>query len=277
LVLLTRFGGAEYHAPAMPTQMPFIDPHVHVDSRSAEEFPRLAAAGCVGLLAVAGPGGGFSTPQSLRDHFRRLALVDRCRVEDAGLKFWLALGAHPLGLPESGLDEFLDAWPADLTQYKAQAVGEIGLETGSDTELRVLRRGYAVALESGLPVILHTPRRDKATAMEKTLELLSESGLDPSRVLLDHLDEEVFERAKASGCMLGLSVHPAKLSPERAARLLAEHGPERLVIDSDMGANPSYLFALPATISAMRELNLSEETVTAVVCGNAATLLGKNP
>ena len=274
---MTRFSEAEYHAPAMQTRITFIDPHVHADSRSAEEFPRLAAAGCVGLLAVAGPGGGFSTPQSLRDHFRRLALVDRCRVENAGLKYWLALGAHPLGLPESGLDDFLETWPADLTQFGAQAVGEIGLETGSDTELRVLRRGYAVALEFGLPVILHTPRSDKVTALEKSLELLAESELDPSRVLLDHLDEEVFERAKASGCMLGLSVHPAKLSPDRAAHLVAEHGPERLVIDSDMGANPSYLFALPATISAMRELKLSEETVATVVFGNAATLLGIDP
>ncbi len=254
--------------------LPFVDPHVHADSRSVEEFPRLAAAGCVGLLALSGPGGGYRSPDSLLDHFRRLDRVDRPRIEAAGLRAWIGVGIHPAGIPENDLDGMLEAWPEALAEYRAAAVGEVGLERGGEREERVLARAFAVAAAAGLPLVLHTPRRDKRRLLERALELLAASACPPQRVLADHLDADTLEPARAAGCWLGLSVHPAKLGPAAAADLVERYGIERLLIDSDMGVNPSHLFALPATISALRDRGLGEPDIRAVVCDHAAALIG---
>ena len=133
--------------------MPFIEAHMHADSRSGEEFERLASAGCEGILAVAGPAGGFSSAAGLEDSFRRLDRLDRKRVERAGLKAWIALGIHPAGIPEAGLDQALDGLAETLKKHHAQAIGEVGLERGGDLEERVLSRCFMVAKELELPLI----------------------------------------------------------------------------------------------------------------------------
>ena len=47
----------------------FIDAHVHVESRSCEDFARLSVAGCFGVLAVAGGQAGCRSPDSLLDFY----------------------------------------------------------------------------------------------------------------------------------------------------------------------------------------------------------------
>jgi hypothetical protein len=261
----------------MSDPIPFIDPHVHADSRSSEDFERLAAAGCEGLVLVAGPGGGFRSPDSVLDHFRRLAGLDRGRVEAAGLRAWVALGPHPAGLPERGLEELLALLPDALRQYGAQAVGEVGLSRGTPEEERALARSFEVAAELGLPCIVHLSPRDKLGSLARSLALLAASPLEPGRVLLDHLDLECLSLARPSGCWLGLSVHPTKLSPAQAAGLILAHGPERFVLDSDLGAQPSHLFALPAAMVALEEAGAAPEVIRAVARDHALRFLGEAP
>jgi hypothetical protein len=253
--------------------IPFIDPHVHADNRSSEEFPRLKTAGCKGIVIVAGAGGGYRSPDSLLDHFRRLSQVDRRRVERAHLSVWLALGAHPSGIPEKNVDTFLEFFPQALKEYGASVVGEIGLEHCTSEEERVLAYELQVAASYNMPVIIHTPQKNKAQAIERTLDILLESPLASEYVLLDHLNRDVLPQVLSSRCWLGLSVHPAKLSPDDAAAIVAEHGPDRFVLSSDTGAHPSYLFAFPSTISAMEEKGVEKNVIYKVVYEHALSWL----
>ena len=98
--------------------------------------------------------------------------------------------------------------------------------------------------------------------------------MKPGKALLDHLNEDTLELALGTECCLGLAVHPAKLSPDRAAGIVARHGPGRFVLSTDMGAGSSYLFGIPAAISAMQDRDLGDDVVRAVVHDNAARLLG---
>lgn len=255
----------------------FIDAHVHAHSRSGEDFGRLRVAGCAGLLAVADEGGGYRGPDSVLDHFRRLDRVDRVRVEHAGLRFFLALGIHPRGIPEKGVDRVLAALPDALSSHRASALGEIGLERGGDREESVLAGQLDIAADAGLPAVVHTPRSGKRPAVERILELLGKSRLNPGKLLMDHLDQDTLELARGAKCWLGLSVHPAKLSPDQAAGIVAAHGPGRLVFSTDMGASPSFLFGIPAAISAMQDRGLDDDVIRAVVHDNAARLLGLDP
>ncbi len=253
--------------------MPFIEAHMHADSRSGEEFERLAAAGCEGIVAVAGPAGGFSSSAGLDDYFRRQDRLDRKRIERAGLKAWIALGLHPVGIPEAGLDEVLTGLAEMLKKHHAHALGEVGLERGGDLEERVLSRCFAVAKELDLPLILHTPRHEKRKMLNRSLELLAQSGLSPERVLADHLDGTCLDLASQAGCWLGLSVHPAKLSARQAAEMVANHGTERIIVTSDTGSNPSYLFALPAFIAAGDAQGLPEAQIQSCIRDHALAWL----
>jgi len=62
--------------------------------------------------------------------------------------------------------------------------------------------------------------------------------------------------------------------PDRAAGLVAAHGPGRLVFSTDMGAGASWLFGVPAAISAMQDRGLGDDVIRKVVFDNAAGLLG---
>lgn len=222
---------------------------------------------------MAGAEGGFTRAESVLDHFRRLSRIDRPRLERAGLRCWLALGVHPRGVPALEPERLWPLLPRAWKQLGASAVGEVGLETGDERECRALGEQLRLARQAKLPVIVHTPRREKPRRLERTLELVAASGLPPRMVLLDHLDEDTLEAAAASGCWLGLSVHPAKLSPEQAAGLVARAGAERVIVSSDLGAHPSYLFGVTAAAQAMREVGLDEKAIQAVVHDNAANFM----
>ncbi len=252
--------------------IPFIDAHLHPESRPQEDFERLREAGCLGVAALAGGVGVYSEATCLRDHFRRLADFDRERARQAGLKVFLGLGLHPAALPARGLEELLADLPALLKQYGAAAVGEIGLERADEAERRVLRLQLDIAAEAGLPAVVHTPRADKRRVLEATLEILRQSRLPPGRVLLDHLDEETIDLAAGAGCALGLSVHPTKLTPTRAAALIATRPEARCLLSSDMGARPSWLFAVPASIVAMQDAGVPDAVVREAAAGRAAAL-----
>lgn len=250
--------------------IPFIDAHLHPESRPQEDFERLREAGCLGVVALAGGVGSFSEAASVRDYFRRLSEFDRPRARGAGLKVFLGLGIHPAAMPARGVDELLADLPALLKDSSAAAVGEVGLETGDEREQAVLRAQLDMAAAAGLPAVVHTPRQDKRRVLERTLEVLRQSRLSPARVVLDHLDEETIDLAAGAGCALGLSVHPAKLTPTRAAALVQAHPDARCLLSSDMGARPSWLFAVPAAIVAMQDAGVPEAVIRDAAAGSAA-------
>ncbi len=258
-------------------ELQFLDAHIHANSRSSEDFRRLRLAGCRGAVAVAGAEAGFSSADSVLDFFRRLADIDRPRLEAASLRCFLALGVHPRGIPRRGAEELLAALPRAWREMQAAAAGELGLDTGSAEEIDVLRRQLALARDAGLPVLLHTPRKNKTEALRIILDLLNDFSFAPERALLDHLDEETLPRARMSGCWLGLSVHPAKWSPERAARLVAAEGAERIVLSTDLGAAPSYLFGITAAVAAMEEHQVPPDHIRRVVHQNALEFLEGRP
>ena len=47
-----------------------------------------------------------------------------------------------------------------------------------------------LAKDAGLPILIHTPHRDKKRGTERTLALVKESGIAPELMLIDHNNEE---------------------------------------------------------------------------------------
>ncbi len=82
-------------------------------------------------------------------------------------------------------------------------------------------------------MLVHTPHRDKLVGTHRTLELIEQAGLAPERVVVDHNNELTIADVKASGCWAGFSIYPdTKVDEDRMVRILQEHGPERILVNS---------------------------------------------
>jgi predicted metal-dependent TIM-barrel fold hydrolase len=112
-------------------------------------------------------------------------------------------------------------------------VGEIGYDSMTPAEDTALAAQLQLAADHELPALVHTPHRDKQAGLRRTLDVVRESALSPDRVLVDHLNENTVKEAKDSGCWLGFSVYPdTKMDEERMVAVLAEYGPERVLVNS---------------------------------------------
>jgi hypothetical protein len=250
----------------------YFDAHVHADVRSYEDFEAMALAGVEKAVTCAHDVYRMSTSQVYLDHYDRLLRVETRRAAGAGLELYVALGVHPSAIP-GDVDSLLERLPELLGAERVVAIGEAGVELKDKRETKVLEKQLSLASELGMPIIVHTPKREKERAVMVALELVERSGIDPEMVLLDHLRKESVEIALDSGVYLGLSIQPpSKLSSAEAAEIIACHGAERFILSSDISSRPSDPLALPRCALKMRSMDVSRREVRRATYENAARL-----
>jgi uncharacterized protein len=196
------------------------------------------------------------------------------RLERCGIDATLALGVHPRSLPRRGLHAVLDVLPAAFDSRRVVALGEIGLHHGGPVEEDAVVEQLLLARRLRVPVLVHTPERDKERHTRRLLGLLREHGPAPERVLVDHVSSRTLPLVLGCGHFAGLTVQLGALKAERAVALVRRMGSERLVLNSDAGDRSGDLLALPRAVHLLREAGLSERVVQRVAWSNASTFLG---
>ena len=82
-------------------------------------------------------------------------------------------------------------------------------------------------------MLIHTPHRNKAEGTRRTIELVEASALAPGTVLIDHNNELTVHDVLASELLGGLLIYPGtKMDEHRMVRIIDEHGPERIIVNS---------------------------------------------
>jgi hypothetical protein len=133
----------------------------------------------------------------------------------------------------------------------------------------VFKRQIEIAREFELPILIHTPHRDKKRGTERTLALVKETGFPPELTLVDHNNEETLPLTLASGCWAGHSIYPStKMDEERMVALVAKYGPERIIVNSAADWGVSDPLKVPKTALAMRRAGLPDETIETVCWDN---------
>ncbi|MGI5863258.1 MAG: TatD family hydrolase [Myxococcales bacterium] len=253
--------------------MLLIDSHTHTFLRGPEDLEAMAIAGIEAVAVCAFLPVTPSGPATLLDHFRWLDEVERARLAELGLAMRLAVGVHPRCIPDSGLDLVLARVEALLNSRAAVAVGEVGLETGSEREREVLAAQLRLAQAAGVRAIVHTPRKNKAEALAATIRLIEAEGIDPSRVVLDHLTPDLVAEAERIGVWIGLTVQPGKLTYESLSQLVFERGPERLLVNSDLSHAPSDPLTVARVARFLWRAGHPAESIEKVTHRNAAKVL----
>ena len=251
--------------------MRIFDPHIHMTSRTTDDYEAMYAAG---VRALVEPSFWLGQPRtnvgSYVDYFDALTGWERFRASQFGIRHHCALALNPKEANDPRCREVMSELPRFLRRESVVAVGETGYDSMTPEEDEVLEAHLALAIEHGLPVIVHTPHRDKKHGTRRTLEVIAHSGIAPELVVLDHLNEVTIEMVKESGAWMGFSIYPdTKMDPHRMVALLQRYGTERVLVNSaaDWGRSDPLLTA--KTGAAMADAGFGT--------GDVDTVLWQNP
>jgi uncharacterized protein len=251
--------------------MKMFDPHIHMTSRTTDDYERMAEAG---IVAVLEPAFWMGQPRTqvgtFIDYFNGLLGWERFRASQFGITHVCTMALNPKEANDPRVARgVLDALPRFLEKDGVVGVGEIGYDDMTPEEERAFAEQLELAKQTGLPALVHTPHRDKKRGTERSLALVREVGIAEDRVLIDHNNEETLPLVLETGCWAGHSIYPdTKMTEERMVALLQKYGTDRMVINSAADWGKSDPLKVPKTAAAMRAAGFSEADVEKVVWHN---------
>ncbi|MFE2726166.1 TatD family hydrolase [Kitasatospora sp. NPDC059327] len=256
--------------------MRIFDPHIHMTSRTTDDYRAMYDAG---VRVVVEPsfwlGQPRTAPDSFFDYFDALLGWEPFRAAQYGITHLCTLALNPKEANDPRLTPVLDALPRYLAKDSVVAVGEIGYDSMTPAEDAALAAQLQLAADHGLPALVHTPHRDKLAGLRRTLDLVKESALPVERVLLDHLNETTVREAADSGAWLGFSVYPdTKMDEDRMVAVLKEHGTERVLVNSAADWGKSDPLKTRKVGDAMLAAGFTDEEVDQVLWRNPVAFYG---
>jgi len=256
-----------------------IDPHAHMISRTTDDYEAMARAGVVSVIE---PAFWLGQPRtnvgSFTDYFSLISGFERFRAGQFGIRHYCTIGLNPKEANNEALAEaVLDVLPRFLVKEGVVAMGELGYDEQTPLEDKALRAQIELAKEFDLPIMIHTPHRDKRAGTLRTMDVLKEHGFEPSRCVIDHNNEETIREVRDRGFWCAFSIYPnTKMGSERMAAIVENFGPERLIVDSACDWGVSDPLAVAKTARLMAQRGVSAEAIRKVVYGNALEVYGLN-
>jgi predicted metal-dependent TIM-barrel fold hydrolase len=251
--------------------MQYMDPHIHMISRTTDDYENMAKAGIVAVVEPAfwqgQPRTGVST---FIDYYDMLVGWERFRAKQFGIMHFCTMGLNPKESNNTELaDEVMKVIPRYLNKSSVLAIGEIGFDDMTPAEEHYFQLQLEMAKDHNLPALVHTPHRDKINGTKRTLALVKEVGINEELVLVDHLNEQTLPLVKETGCWCGHSIYPnTKMSEERMVKLLQEYGTEKMVVNSAADWGKSDPLKVPKTGQAMLSAGFSKADITKVLFEN---------
>jgi predicted metal-dependent TIM-barrel fold hydrolase len=256
-----------------------IDSHAHMISRTTDDYEAMAKSG---VVAVIEPAFWLGQPRtnlgSFIDYFSLISGFERFRAGQFGIRHYCTIGLNPKEANNEALAEaVIDALPRFLVKEGVVAMGELGYDEQTPLEDKALRTQIELAKEFDLPIMIHTPHRDKRPGTLRTMDVLKEHGFDPARCVIDHNNEETVREVRDRGFWCAFSIYPnTKMGSERMAAIVESYGPERFIVDSACDWGVSDPLAVAKTARLMARRGVSAEAIHQVVYSNALSVYGLN-
>ena len=258
--------------------MRFIDPHIHMSSRTTDDYQQMKAAG---VVAVIEPAFWMGQPRthvgSFIDYLSNLVGWERFRASQFGIRHYCTIGLNSKEANNEALAEaVMDILPRYLCKEGVVAVGEIGYDDQTELEDRYYRAQLKLAREFDMVVMVHTPHRDKKAGTVRSMEVALEMGLAPGKVVIDHNNEETVRDVLDRGFWAGFTLYPqTKMGNERMVEIVRQYGSERIFINSSADWGVSDPLAVPKTGRLMLERGIARADVEATCYGNALLAYGQ--
>lgn len=251
--------------------MNIFEPHIHMFSRTTDDYEKMALAGIRGVCEPAfWLGQPRSTVGSFKDYYDTLLGWERFRAEMFGIRHYCTMGLNPKEANDDrvnqGAFELLEDY---INREGVVGVGEIGYDDMTAKEEKYFTMQLELAIKHDLPVLIHTPHRDKLDGVKRTLAVVKESGIAPEKVLVDHNNELTIPLMRDTGHWAGFSIYPnTKMTPERMVEIFRQFGTEQMIINSAADWGVSDPLMVPKTVLSMRKAGMDEEEIEGVVWRN---------
>ena len=252
--------------------MQYFDPHIHMASRTTDDYQKMAAAG---IRAVIEPAFWQGQPRtnvgSFIDYFASLVGWERFRASQFGIAHYCAIGVNSKEANNEGLArEALEILPQFALKEGVVAIGEIGYDEMTAAEEKVYQAQLAFAREHDMVVMVHSPHRDKKRGIIRSIDVAREQGIAMHKLVIDHNNEETVDDVLDAGAWAAFTIYPnTKMGSERMVEVVRRYGPERIIVDSSADWGVSDPLSVPKTAQLMRERGIEEAAIELTCWGNA--------
>ena len=252
--------------------MRFFDPHIHMTSRTTDDYQAMAAAG---VRAIVEPAFWLGQPRTtvgaFVDYYSALIGWERFRASQFGIAHFCAMGLNSKEANNEGLaKEVLEVLPRFALKEGVVAIGEIGYDEITSAEERAYQWQLEFALQNDMVVMVHSPHRDKKRGIQRSLAVAQEVGLPMEKLVIDHNNEETVEDTLNAGAWAAFTIYPhTKMGSERMCELLQQYGPERIIVDSSADWGVSDPLSVPRTAALMLERGIDPAWVEKATWQNA--------
>ena len=259
--------------------MKIIDPHIHVSARTTDDYEAMAAAG---IVAVIEPAFWLGQPRTsvgtFQDYYSSLVGFERFRAAQFGIRHYCTIGLNSKEANNVPLaEEVMEILPLYLAKEGVVAVGEIGFDDMTDAEERFLREQIILAQQVELPVMIHTPHRNKKQGTQRSMDIAKELGVPPHMVVIDHNNEETVQEVLDRGFWAAFTIYPkTKMGNERMVEVVRKFGSERIIVDSSADWGVSDPLAVPKTAKLMIDRGIPQKDVELTCYGNALAAYGQS-
>ena len=259
--------------------MKFIDPHIHMTSRTTNDYEAMSKSG---IVAIIEPAFWLGQPRtevgSFKDYFSSIVGWEAFRASQFGIKHYSTIGLNSKEANNESLaEEVMELLPLFALKDNVVAIGEIGYDDQTAAEDKYFRAQIELAKELDLPILVHTPHRDKKRGTLRSMDVLEEHGIDPSTVVIDHNNEETVEYVLERGFWTAFTIYPnTKMGSERMVAVVEKYGSNKIFIDSSADWGVSDPLSVPKTAKLMLDKGISNEIVQAVCYQNALEAYAQN-
>jgi predicted metal-dependent TIM-barrel fold hydrolase len=215
--------------------MMLIDPHAHMISRTTDDYEAMAASG---VVAVIEPAFWIGQPRtnvgSYLDYLSSIVGFERFRASQFGIRHYCTIGLNSKEANNEELAEgVMELIPRFALKEGVVAIGEIGYDEQSALEDKYYRLQLELAKKLDLPVMIHTPHRDKKRGTSRSMDVCDEHKLDPAKVVVDHNNEETVKETLERGYWAAFSIYPStKMGNARMVEILRQYGAKQVIVDS---------------------------------------------
>jgi predicted metal-dependent TIM-barrel fold hydrolase len=203
---------------------------------------------------------------------------ERFRASQFGIRHYCTMGLNSKEANNEELaEQVLDLIPRFAGKEGVVAIGEIGYDEMTKAEDKYFRLQLEMAKELDMPVMIHTPHRNKKVGTSRSMDVIVEHGIAPSRVVIDHNNEETAKETLDRGFWAAFTIYPkTKMGNKRMVEIVKKYGPERIIVDSSADWGISDTLAVPKTAQLMLESGVPRAAVELVCYGNALAAYGQS-
>ncbi|MFT6443435.1 MAG: putative metal-dependent TIM-barrel fold hydrolase [Salibacteraceae bacterium] len=248
-------------------------------SRTTNDYEAMREAGIVAIIEPAfWLGQARTNVGSFKDYYSSLVGWERFRASQFGIKHYCTIGLNSKEANNVAVaEEVMEILPQFLAKEGVVAVGEIGYDDQSAAEDKYFRAQLELAKEFDLPVMVHTPHRDKKNGTIKSMDVIEEHGIPPHMVVIDHNNEETVKSVLDRGYWTGFTIYPkTKMSKDRMVAVVKKYGSERIIVNSSADWGVSDPLSVPKTAALMAQEGVSAEDIHLTCYQNALSVYGQS-